>query len=278
MIENGAVNRAIDYIMGHIGEDIPIQDVAAHCNLSTYHFCRLFKKQTGEGIHQFIKREKMEQSAFRLKTEKGRTITDIALDYGFSSSNYSTSFREHLNLSPNAFRKECKERSISHPFFKQEGNIKLHTYEECCRKTTIQVLPSYRALFERRKGTYLHLGNDWDSFIQRYQSYVDEHTLFIERTYDDPSITETGSCLYDLCLTVNTDTPTDNICTITGGRFAVSRYQGKPTGIYAAYQSIFNVWLPQSGHEVDERYGFVIYHTVDCDTQEMTLDICIPIK
>jgi AraC family transcriptional regulator len=277
MIENIAVNKAIDYILEHIGDDLSVEEVASHCNLSVFHFCRLFKRQTGEGIHQFIKREKMEQSAFRLKTEK-RSITDIALDYGYSSSNFSSSFHDHLHLSPAAFRKGCGERSIAHPFFKGEGKQVLDSYEECCSKTTLETLPVFRVVYERRKGTYLHLGDDWDDFIGRYQSYLTDRTLFIERTFDDPSITETDSCLYDICMTVGADCPLQNVCTLDGGLFAVRSYEGKPEGIYAAYQSLFNVWLPQSGHSVDERYGFVIYRSVDCATREMSLDICIPVR
>lgn len=64
MITNEAVNHAIDYILQHTEEDVTLEDVADHCHFSKYYFSRLFKKQTGESIYAFIKRVRLEQSAF----------------------------------------------------------------------------------------------------------------------------------------------------------------------------------------------------------------------
>lgn len=88
MITNEAVNQAIDYILKHIEEEITLGDVAGHCHFSKFYFSRLFKEQTGESVYGFIKRVKLEQSAFRLKTEQGRQITEIGADYGYSPSNF----------------------------------------------------------------------------------------------------------------------------------------------------------------------------------------------
>lgn len=80
MITSEAVNRAIDYILEHLEEDLSLEKVAMHCHFSKYYFSRLFKAQTGESVYGFIKRVRLEQSAFRLKTEKERLITDIGAD------------------------------------------------------------------------------------------------------------------------------------------------------------------------------------------------------
>lgn len=48
MITSEAVNRAIDYILEHIEEDLSLERVAACCHFSKYYFSRLFKAQTGE--------------------------------------------------------------------------------------------------------------------------------------------------------------------------------------------------------------------------------------
>ncbi|MGG7185690.1 AraC family transcriptional regulator, partial [Clostridium butyricum] len=73
MKTNEVVNQAITYIMKHIDGSITIEDVAGHCHFSKYYFSRIFKKETGESIYAFIKRLKLEQSAFRLKVERERT-------------------------------------------------------------------------------------------------------------------------------------------------------------------------------------------------------------
>ena len=94
MITNEIINRAIDYILQHINEELSIDDVAEYCHFSKFYFSRMFKAETGESIYAFIKRLRLEQSAFKLKVEPGRTITDIGCEYGYSSSNYSSAFRQ----------------------------------------------------------------------------------------------------------------------------------------------------------------------------------------
>lgn len=277
MITNEAVNRAIDYILTHISEEISVEEVANYCNFSKYYFCRLFKMTTGEGIYAFIKRVKMEQSAFRLKVERKRSITDISSEYGYSSSNYSSAFKQHHRMSPAAFRRTILERSLGHPLF--EGRqLQLESFELCNAKIAIEILPDYHVLYERRIGNYGELSSSWQAFQDKYETYLTQDTLLIERTFDDPSITDKDECLYDICMTVDQECPLENTYTLKGGKFAVYHFKGFVEEIYGAYQSLFNIWVPQKGYLVDERYGFEIYRKVDCSSMYMEIDLCIPIQ
>ncbi|WMJ77114.1 MULTISPECIES: AraC family transcriptional regulator [unclassified Sedimentibacter] len=277
MITNEYINRAIDYILDHINENIPVDEIASYCNFSRYYFSRMFKMETGESIHEFIKRVKMEQSAFRLKVEKGRSITDISCDYGYSSSNYSSAFKQHHNLSPIEFRRSIKQKSLVNPIFRN-ASIGLESFDECDKKISIEVLDDCLVIYERHKGNYGDLSEHWGAFQVKYKEYITEATLLIERTYDDPSITHIDECLYDLCLTAPQDCALENIYTLIGGKFAVYHFKGTVDQIYTAYQSLFNVWLPQSKYEMDDRYGFEIYRKIDCNTMYMEIDLCIPIQ
>lgn len=275
MITNEMVNRAIDYILRHIGEDIRVEDVAEYCHFSQYYFSRVFKAETGESIYAFIKRIKMEQSAFRLKVEKSRSITEIGQEYGYSSSNYSSVFRQHHNTSPVDFRRNIYRKSLEHPFFHRNT---LETFEQCSQKITIEVLDDIKVIYERRIGNYHDLSRDWEDFLVRYKEYLTDKTQMLERTFDDPSITDSDTCLYDICLSVDSACDLENTCIIEGGKYAVYHYTGHVRQIYAAYQSMFNIWIPQSPYKIDERYGFDIYHSIDCETMYTVLDICIPVK
>ncbi len=277
MIANQYVNQAIDYIMNHAGEDLSVDRIASHCNFSKYYFSRMFKIETGESIGAFIRRVKMEQSAFRLKVEKDRHVTDIGSDYGYSPSNYSSAFKQHHDLSPVEFRRGILEKSLSNPF---SGGlaVPLESFAACNEKISIETLPDFLTVYRRHKGNYSNLSAHWDAFQQEYGPYITQQTLFLERTYDDPSITGADECLYDIYMTVPENCGLANTYVLKGGKFAVYHFKGHAKQIYTAYQNIFNVWLPQSGHEIDERYGFDLYHMVNCDTMDMEIDICIPIK
>ena len=133
-------------------------------------------------------------------------------------------------------------------------------------------------IYERRIGNYGDLGQDWDAFLDKYKDYVTEESLLLELTFDDPSITDVDKCLYEICIQVDEDCPLENTRIIPGGKYAVYHFEGYTKEIYAAYQGIFNSWLPRSGYKIDERYSFEIYRNVDCDSMCMKIDFCIPIK
>lgn len=99
MDRKNLVNQSIDYIMGHLDEDLSLDRLAAHVYISKFHFSRIFKEETGESVYAFIKRCKVDQSAVDLKLNPTKAITDIGLDYGYSASNYSTVFKERHHTS-----------------------------------------------------------------------------------------------------------------------------------------------------------------------------------
>ena len=277
MIANESVNRAIDYILNNITKDISVDEVAKHCNFSRYYFSRMFKMATGESIYKFIKRLKMEQSAFRLKVERSRSVTDICTEYGYSSSNYSSTFKQHHDMSPAEFRRSIVEASMENPIF-GDADIQLESFAVCNEKFTIEILNDYRVIYERRIGSYGDLSSDWGAFQEKYKAYITDDTIFLERTYDDPSITDINECLYDICMSVPNECDLPNTDIIKGGKFAIYHFKGLVEQIYSAYQSIFNVWLPQCGYEIDDRYGFEIYRKIDCTIMHMEIDLCIPIE
>lgn len=276
-ITNETINHAIDYILLHINEELSLGDVAAYCHFSKYYFSRMFKAQTGESVYAFIKRLKLEQSAFRLKVEPGRTVTDIGYDFGYSPSNYSWVFRQQYQTNPIEFRRESYLRSVRHPFFHdKEGGM--GTFEECGGKIQIREIPDFTVLYERRIGNYHDLKGDWDDFVEKHRDFITDRTRFLERTFDDPSITDMDACIYDIGMTVDPGCKLENTCIIRGGLCAVYPFRGLAKHIYAAYQTIFHIWLPKSGYELDGRCGFDIYHKVDKGSMYMELDICLPVR
>lgn len=277
IITNEIVNQAIDFILEHAGEEVTLEDVAKHCHFSKYYFSRLFKEQTGESVYGYIKRVKLEQSAFCLKTQRQRSITQISADYGYSASNYSSAFKLHYQMTPIDFRRNSYRKSMRHPFFHHE-KWEIESFEECNRNITVEQVPDYYVIYERRFGSYERLSGDWDGFQRKYQDYVTEQTTFLERTWDDPAVTQADNCLYDICMSVSEACKLQNTAWIRGGKCIVYHFKGHAKHIYAAYQTIFLVWMPKTSYQLDEsRSIFDVYHRVDCDTMYMELDICLPV-
>lgn len=277
MFENELVSKAIDYIVENLNEKISIEDVADYCHLSKYYFSRVFKAETGESVYAFIKRLKMEQSAIEMKLGKEKTITDIGVTYGYSSSNYSSAFKKHHHISPAEFRKTVNTNCAPHPFI-LDKLAEFQSFEEYNQRIQITELDDFVVIYERYLGNYLDLGKNFCEFTEKYKNYLKEDTLLIDRFFDDPSITNVSQCLYDICMSVDENCLLENVMTLQGGKFAVYRFDGLIPDIYEALQGIFNIWLPNSRYEMDERYGLDIYRRMDRDNQHVIIDLCIPIK
>lgn len=297
IMQNQVVNYAVDYIMRNLTSEQKVEDVARACGYSPYYLERLFKAETGESIYSFMKRVKVEQSAFQLKVERERSVSTIGAEYGYSSSNYATLFKKHFGRTPAAFRRQIHQQLQESSFF-HEPEAGLWDFEACSRKITVVQNGEFFVLYERRKGDYHHLVENWRDFLKKYEAFIGPDTVFLEITYDDPSIVAGDRCLYDICMTVDRKDPRltfqktaavgitsrmqtetfPNTMTIPGGKYAVYRYAGYPQLIYKAYQSMFCNWLSKTGYRIDHRIGYDIYRRIDEDTLYMELEICIPIK
>ena len=278
-IRREVINEAISYIFDHIDEDITVDDVARHCAYSKYHLTRMFKEDTDEALYQFIKRIKLERSAWRLKVEKGVSITEIGQDYGYSASNFATAFKKHLGVSPADFRKNS-EKIVEEQTF-AEG-LTLNDLEEAESRITIENLNSFTVLYERKKGNYRNMPEEWCRFLEKYEYLADENTRYIECTIDDPSITDQDNCMYELCQTIPEDHPAlkENKDLLThsfdGGKYAIYHFKGYPQFMYMVYQEVFCRWLARTGNALDERPIFDLYRYIG-DDGYMEIDICFPL-
>lgn len=271
------INRSMEYILQHFDEDLSVKDVAEYFHYSEYYFCRSFKAATGESVYEFIMRLKMDQSAVDLKLIPDRPITDVGLDYGYSSSNYSSAFKKHHSISPSEFRKLANPSVMENPFY-PEGASGFDTFDGYADRTEIRELEDLSVVYERVIGSYMDLKENWPRFVSKYKGFIKKDTLFIERFYDDPAIASLNRCICDLCMTVDKSFAQENRTTIKGGKYAVYHYEGMIQDIFCSVQGVFSVWLPASGYTMDQRYGLNIYQKMEENSECVTMDLCIPIK
>ena len=279
-IRSAVINKAINYIFENIDNEITVDDVARHCSYSKYHLMRMFKEDTDEALYQFIKRVRLERSAWKLKVERDKSITEIGVNYGYSSSNFATAFKKHLNVSPAAFRK-TSEQLVEQSSFSH--GMSMADIEESEKLITIEHLDSLLVVYERKKGNYHKLPEEWCKFIEKYEHLSSEDTLYIECTSDDPSITDEDRCMYELCQTIAPEHPAvkenPDILTHTfeGGKYAVYHFKGFPQSLFMVYQEVFCRWLSKTGNQLDDRRILDIYRYVGEDGY-MEIDICFPLK
>ena len=240
----------------------------------------MFKEDTDEALYQFMKRVRLERSAWRLKVEKDKSVAEIGIDYGYSSSNFATAFKKHLNISPVDFRKKSEQLVEQSSF---AHGISIDELEKSENLITVENLDSFLVVYERKKGNYHDLPEQWCKFIKKYEHLSSADTIYMESTIDDPTITDEDRCMYELCQTISPAHPAlkedSGILTHTfeGGKYAVYHYKGFPQFLFMVYQEIFCRWLSKTGNQLDNRPIFDIYRNIREDGY-MEIDICFPLQ
>jgi AraC family transcriptional regulator len=105
MIGRMSITRAIEFINGHFGETITVDDLARVANLSPSHFSRVFRGETGTSPMEYIQHTRLD-CAKRMLRGRDKSLSQIALDCGFNSSSYLYQcFTRAFNISPSDYRK-----------------------------------------------------------------------------------------------------------------------------------------------------------------------------
>ncbi len=98
------VNLAIRYIQDHYKEPIDIDAVCAEIGFSKYYFCKIFKKQQGQTIHQYLNDYRIKNAKELLAYSK-LSVNNIATQVGFKNSlTFIRAFERTVNMTPSEYR------------------------------------------------------------------------------------------------------------------------------------------------------------------------------
>lgn len=97
------VNGAVQYLCTHIIEEISISRMAEELFVSEAHLSRMFRKETGKSITQYLNDMRIEMAKNLLK-QGGRNITQVATMVGYRDSCYfSRLFHASTGMSPKKY-------------------------------------------------------------------------------------------------------------------------------------------------------------------------------
>lgn len=98
------VTSCIEYIYVHIQERVTVDDLASHTGLSPSRLSRLFKKETGVSISDYIREKKVEKAQELLRF-CDFSLIEISSYLSFSSQSHFTQlFREFTGMTPKKYR------------------------------------------------------------------------------------------------------------------------------------------------------------------------------
>ena len=102
--EPPVISKARAYIHDHQTEEISLSQVAKAVNMSSYYFCKMFKKVTGINFTDYVARVRIEKSKNLLLNPNLR-ISEIAFEVGFQSlTHFNRVFKKILGQSPTDYR------------------------------------------------------------------------------------------------------------------------------------------------------------------------------
>jgi AraC-like DNA-binding protein len=100
------LQRVVDYVHEHIQDPLSIDALAAVAGLSTYHFCRMFRRSTGLPPYQYLAQLRIARARESL-LQTSEPIGDIAFGAGFgSSSQFSHCFKKLVGCTPQEYRRQ----------------------------------------------------------------------------------------------------------------------------------------------------------------------------
>lgn len=106
---SATVDQAVQYIGLHLSEPIAVADVSAAVFRSPNYLSSLFKRETGETIHKYILRKRIEEAEHFVRYSSD-PIADIAAFYQFcSQSHFVQCFRNATGMTPGEYRRKSTD-------------------------------------------------------------------------------------------------------------------------------------------------------------------------
>ena len=108
--ERSPVQRAMDYIRRNVDKDLSRAEIAEAIYLNPEYLSRLFKKETGGSLGDYIITEKL-RAAQSLLADTNIPVSIVASKVGYSNFSYfSQVFKKHTGVSPGEYRAARRQK------------------------------------------------------------------------------------------------------------------------------------------------------------------------
>lgn len=312
------VNRVLDYIGEHLDGDLSLTTLSAVACFSPFHFHRIFQAITGETLNNHVRRVRLERAAVLMKASPRKRITDVAIETGFAgTAEFSRAFKSHFDRAPSSWdRHSPLERS---KILKAPDMLSFYATEELERwKTSSRVqvrisqFGAFRFVYIRVFAAY---GNS--RLMDAYRSLIAwlaergtdfRDVVFVGMSLDDPTVTPSENCRYDLGVAFPKQTshgmlgeiirsqeraavtipcPDASECGQRG--FSIRDFEAQQVaGIHCigdlgyvdrAWHYLYRIWMPSVAFEPADRPAMEVFVRTPEEIGWETFDIqaCIPV-
>jgi AraC family transcriptional regulator len=241
--------RVLVHIQSRLDEPLELDELARVACFSPFHFHRVFRALAGEGVHEHVRRLRLERAAQRLKLQV-QPVTQIAFEAGYESHEaFTRAFHAMFGKSPSEFREPGTYRP---PDYGAPPPIEIKT------------LPPQAVVFLRHNGPYAQVSATWMRLAMwaGMRGLIGPASRFIGISWDDPEITPAEKVRYDAAITLARPIQPEGefgVTELAGGDYATLLHKGPYEKLSDTYRQIFGAWLPQSGRELRDVPCFELY-------------------
>jgi len=101
-----AIERSMDYMISRLSEPITLGELAKVANMSETYYSAVFSRLNGVSPWDYLTAKRVEKAANLLRSEKGLTMLEIAMQCGFNNTaNFNRAFKKYQNRTPSSYRK-----------------------------------------------------------------------------------------------------------------------------------------------------------------------------
>lgn len=292
------IEEAVSWLYDNPDARPSAAEVAARYGYSPDHFGRVFRAVAGEALGDFLARRPLERAASRLMKCPSMSVTDIAVEAGYSSSNFAVAFKRRYGLAPSAYRRDPAgavpdryRAALERIAFLRAGGARgaaasgatgadypsgaADPLEDACSVRVIETMHLFR---ERFRGPYPALGPAWRSFCLRAQArFPGLETRFVGISQDDPMVSDPERSVYDLCCTVPAPGRGPSYLTIPRRAYAVNAYDAALSELIHGFNDLVAVWMPRHGLQPADGPVLELYRPVPRPEGFIACDICVPV-
>ena len=269
------VNTVVDLIPQRLDGDLSLESLAEEAGFSPFHFHRVFAGVVGEPLHAFVRRARLERAAIELERRPDRSITDIALDYGFSSSaNFSRAFKEAFGASAREFREARTHYPEKAREIVKRIQAGIRRSDEKTRKqlaeaassaghavpeVAIETFPATPVAYIRHYGPYEE--HHKAALFRKIRHWAEAHLgdrpiTYLGICYGERGLLDADRRRYDACVAlppgIEVEPPFARL-EIRGGPVGVYRCTSSSLMVCSAWTTMHRDWLPGSGFVPDDR-------------------------
>jgi AraC family transcriptional regulator len=257
--------RTLVHIQERLDQPLVLDELARVACFSPFHFHRVFRALTGEGVYQHVRRLRLQRAALRLKLHD-QPVTDIAFESGYESHEaFTRAFHAMFGMPPSQFRAAHQggPESASGVRYGDAAGYQPPDYG-APPPVEIKTLQPRPIVFLRHIGPYDQAGATWSRLAMwaGMRGLLGPATQFLGLSWDDPEIAPVDKIRYDAAITLARPIQPEGdfgVAELAGGEYATLTHQGPYEKMGETYRLILGGWLPASGRELRDLPCFELY-------------------